>query len=107
MRLLGRLCSYALVVWSIVLAGIDGTASILAGALRYTTLAGALERMNGADALVRLRATVSSGLHPLFWDGMIVPLLPAPFGLLLAFLALALWIAARDRRPDFALTGTV
>lgn len=98
LRFLTRLTGFLLLAAGFVALVADGTRSIVAGALRFSSIADSLNQF-APGRLAQAQMALTS-LHPALWDPAAIWLLGAPTGVALSFVGLALmWLGRAPREP--------
>ena len=104
MKGLFRLLSFVALLLAFVMLIVDGTTTISAKELNWTSMGEFLGRFMASGALERLQSSVSRNLHPLLWQAMNIVFLAPPAVINLSILALVGWMIGRGKEEELALT---
>ncbi|MDO9440902.1 MAG: hypothetical protein Q7T73_08425 [Beijerinckiaceae bacterium] len=102
-RLFVRLVALLLMAGSFVALVLDGTRSIAAGTLTYSTLGALIAAV--FPKFAELKPVLDSRLHPLVWDPGVIFVLALPACVVLALIGALLWRIARKRPPPIGYSS--
>ncbi|MDB5509550.1 MAG: hypothetical protein JWL93_2019 [Hyphomicrobiales bacterium] len=102
-RLLVRLLALLLMAGGFVALVLDGTRSIAAGGLSFTTLGASLAVV--FPNIGGLQAVIERSLHPYVWDPVLTFLLALPACIVFGLLGAGLWWLSRRRPPTIGYTS--
>lgn len=104
MRAVLRLASFLALLAAFVMLIVDGTTTISAQSLSFTSIEELVARFGAPEHLDNWGASLSRNLHPMVWGVIQLLVLAVPAVLAFAVVGLVCWILGRRGEPDLDMT---
>lgn len=104
MRAVLRLASVLALLAAFIMLIVDGTTTISAQSLSFTSLEELVVRFGAPERLETWGASLSRNVHPMVWGIIQLLVLAVPAALVFAVVGLVCWMLGRRGEPDLDMT---